>query len=468
MATSKKAPTQERRVRRFEFVDERSAKFWEIKVTAKNFEVHYGRIGTSGQTQLKAFDDAAAARNNAEKLIAEKLKGGYIEQEPTASNALPSKAKPVAPKSTPVKLTQPAKKSAKEVNTEPVEAANLTVQGAEASNKNKRARAKQGNSISPTEEITIRKVLEKIRGKQISNQDSNIPKIPPMFKVSRSPSVLRQIAEASKLKSALVMQIKEEFPLAFVDKTSYEHKLLRTVELSNESFDAIVAAQNPNQVDRTASMLPGPFFTSEAYPIPVGKNGKAMTPIVQVDLCWASKFIDERLGNDLVQVWYDRAKFEGYLRVIPRKLLNISNMTEFELKIGKRYNTFPVPYHWESYLQGGNVTQIVGVISRGIRSQTSSLEMYREGSDFLRERLSSELIKSLKTFEKITRYEFSGADAPVGFGGTFYPIQYSAVDANRPCLLVTSGDWGASGGAQIFYNISPEGLVDFSFWDCLR
>lgn len=49
-------------------------------------EVRYGKIGATGQTQLKPFDDAAAALKSAEKLVAEKLKGGYLE--------VPSEAKP--------------------------------------------------------------------------------------------------------------------------------------------------------------------------------------------------------------------------------------------------------------------------------------------------------------------------------------------------------------------------------------
>jgi predicted DNA-binding WGR domain protein len=41
--------------------------------------VRFGRIGTPGQSQSKSFADAAKARNEVEKLIAEKLKKGYTE-----------------------------------------------------------------------------------------------------------------------------------------------------------------------------------------------------------------------------------------------------------------------------------------------------------------------------------------------------------------------------------------------------
>lgn len=104
--------------RRFEFVDGKSSKFWEIKVATKTVEVHYGKIGASGQIQLKAFNDPAAALKSAEKLVAEKLKGGYLELGVSRANPWPDKAASAAPKAalgepgmeaTPVKVTKAAK-----------------------------------------------------------------------------------------------------------------------------------------------------------------------------------------------------------------------------------------------------------------------------------------------------------------------------------------------------------------------
>jgi DNA ligase (NAD+) len=63
---------------RFEFVDEKSSKFWEILVEGPSVEVRYGKIGTNGQNQTKAFDDESAALKHAEKMVGEKLKGGYV------------------------------------------------------------------------------------------------------------------------------------------------------------------------------------------------------------------------------------------------------------------------------------------------------------------------------------------------------------------------------------------------------
>jgi predicted DNA-binding WGR domain protein len=42
--------------------------------------VRFGRLGTAGQSQTKSFDDDASARLEAETLIAQKLKKGYVER----------------------------------------------------------------------------------------------------------------------------------------------------------------------------------------------------------------------------------------------------------------------------------------------------------------------------------------------------------------------------------------------------
>ena len=66
--------------RYFEFVDENSAKFWEISSDDKTVTVRFGRIGANGQTQTKTLADADAAAKHAEKLIKEKTAKGYREK----------------------------------------------------------------------------------------------------------------------------------------------------------------------------------------------------------------------------------------------------------------------------------------------------------------------------------------------------------------------------------------------------
>jgi predicted DNA-binding WGR domain protein len=68
--------------RHFEFVGGNSAKFWEATVNGSAVTICFGRIGTDGQTQTKTLPDANAAQRHADKLIAEKLRNGYVETIP--------------------------------------------------------------------------------------------------------------------------------------------------------------------------------------------------------------------------------------------------------------------------------------------------------------------------------------------------------------------------------------------------
>jgi DNA ligase 1 len=64
------------RPRRFEYVDGSSSKFWEVTVAGNDMTVHFGRIGTAGQTKTKSFADSAAAAREAMRLVAEKVAKG--------------------------------------------------------------------------------------------------------------------------------------------------------------------------------------------------------------------------------------------------------------------------------------------------------------------------------------------------------------------------------------------------------
>jgi predicted DNA-binding WGR domain protein len=68
--------------RHFEFVSGPSRKYWEISVSGNSFTVRFGRIGADGQSQTKTFADETKARQEAESLIAEKIKKGYAERVP--------------------------------------------------------------------------------------------------------------------------------------------------------------------------------------------------------------------------------------------------------------------------------------------------------------------------------------------------------------------------------------------------
>jgi DNA ligase-1 len=66
--------------RHFEFVEGKSAKFWEISSKGNQVTVRFGRLGTQGQAQNKTLADADAAARHVERLIDEKTTKGYVER----------------------------------------------------------------------------------------------------------------------------------------------------------------------------------------------------------------------------------------------------------------------------------------------------------------------------------------------------------------------------------------------------
>ncbi len=65
--------------RYLEYSDGSSSKFYSLAVVGTAVNIHFGRIGTAGQSQTKQFGTATEASNFAEKQIASKLAKGYRE-----------------------------------------------------------------------------------------------------------------------------------------------------------------------------------------------------------------------------------------------------------------------------------------------------------------------------------------------------------------------------------------------------
>jgi len=61
----------------FEFSDGKSHKFWKITLDGSSHTVHFGRVGTDGQTRTKSFASAAGAQASYDKLIKQKTGKGY-------------------------------------------------------------------------------------------------------------------------------------------------------------------------------------------------------------------------------------------------------------------------------------------------------------------------------------------------------------------------------------------------------
>jgi predicted DNA-binding WGR domain protein len=74
-----------------------SNKFWAIEQAGKAHTVHFGRVGTAGQTQTKDFGSEEDARKSCEKLVAEKLRKGYVEVNAGPQAAAPPTTKTAMP-----------------------------------------------------------------------------------------------------------------------------------------------------------------------------------------------------------------------------------------------------------------------------------------------------------------------------------------------------------------------------------
>lgn len=67
-----------------------SHKFYTLTLEDTALEIHFGRVGTSGQVQQKTFGSATEARAQYDALVAEKKKKGYVEDTPAQPPARPA------------------------------------------------------------------------------------------------------------------------------------------------------------------------------------------------------------------------------------------------------------------------------------------------------------------------------------------------------------------------------------------
>ncbi len=99
------------RTRELVFADGSSNKFWNIELDGDAHTVSFGRVGTAGQSKTKAFGSSEEAKQSFDKLVAEKLKKGYVD-----SNGA-KQASAAAAAASPTK----AAKTAGKTNTKPTE-----------------------------------------------------------------------------------------------------------------------------------------------------------------------------------------------------------------------------------------------------------------------------------------------------------------------------------------------------------
>ena len=112
------------------------------------------------------------------------------------------------------------------------------------------------------------------------------------------------------------------------------------------------------EVDRRKSIVMGPFFITDKYPLPTTKEGNFLLPCIQADLRALSKLRGLPLGSGLLQVFY--AFPNGICRVIPRSVVNKHEPLPFPTEI-QLFDT-SIQVFIEDWMKDpeGNITVITG------------------------------------------------------------------------------------------------------------
>ena len=103
-------------MRRFEFSDSTSNKFWEVDVKGNTLNINFGKIGTKGQSKPKDFATPEKAKTEMEKLIKEKTGKGYVEVGGKAVKAI----KPAGKKTDTASVGEELSKAEKKAKAEKV------------------------------------------------------------------------------------------------------------------------------------------------------------------------------------------------------------------------------------------------------------------------------------------------------------------------------------------------------------
>lgn len=281
------------------------------------------------------------------------------------------------------------------------------------------------------------------------------------MKITRSPETKKQISLACDLKKRIIQEI--DGRLGVLEKSNAVAEDLQSlrdeIESVSEAFSVTFKTVPYAKVNRRKSMLSGPFFVSEDFPVPAGVS-RAMYPLVQLELSVLSKVVGENLGGGLFQLWYDIDAEKELLRVVPRDAVLSQDLIEFTmLRLSDDY-LFPIPLWMDLNPSQNGVRVVESLVSCGVQYGYESTDQYRkifsQNNDWLR--------TLLFVFEKATPRVSTGY---LELGGTLYVIQYGYEDVKMRKLF-NLADWGSSGSADIFFRVNDSGIPEFSFWSCVR
>lgn len=231
--------------------------------------------------------------------------------------------------------------------------------------------------------------------------------------------------------------------------------VLEELERAAPGFDLMVRRAKSATGDRRASMLTGPFFSSETCPWPFSGDSP-MAPVVQIDLRVPSIIKGLDFGDGLLQVFSAVDGGEWIVRVVPRSVVENESpdpVPKMEMEQGS-----VASLDWAS--DGGEFDEIVG-LGEPFFSSMTRCDLSWVPDDF-----PLEVKEFCERVDAVSGHSYG----PTRLFGSFDFIQY--LPSERPfCLVcIDSVDcrfkWGVDGSAQVFYEFE-DGVPKFSFeWAC--
>jgi hypothetical protein len=284
------------------------------------------------------------------------------------------------------------------------------------------------------------------------------------MKIERSAEILTQLHEATTLQKKLILVLTQALgdgsnPIGKGTAKNEEpaHPCIQTLELSAEGFKPVLVPVQVGELDRTESMMAGPFFTSADYPIPSTSKGMLL-PVVQLDLRNIHLLNGHDLGDGLLQLWCDpdwQSDDRGRVIVIPREEISTQVLTPFVYEAHPNAYESPVSSDWVFDPKVTEVQVISAFESIGLQCQSDCLTVD------LPEDILDSVADDIQKFSELTEF-----GSTLHLLGSFHTIQYSALDFGWNCLI-NFPSWGCEGSAQIFYLLTEQGMA-FSFNEALR